>query len=265
MTTVVQDRVTTRENVVFGTGGGRELKCDIYDPPAAVKNGIGVLLLHGGGWSSGDRTQLKGYGVLLGRRGYTCVASEYRLTGEALWPAQIEDVKCAIRWVRANAKRLGIDPERLVVSGNSAGGHLSLMAGAASAPEFEGTGGNPDFGSSCAAVISFYPPTGLDARAWGGMPALFGKGAPAEVMKGASPLTYAGAGFPPTLIIHGNKDEVVPEREATNMYEALNRAGVPVELHMFAGQPHGFDADPKLGRQCAEIMLSFMDRFVLNR
>lgn len=266
MTAIVQDRVTTREGVVFGTGGGRELRCDVYEPPAAVKNGIGILLIHGGGWSQGDRSQLKGYGVLLGRRGYTCIASEYRLTGEALWPAQIEDVKCAIRYVRANAAQFGIDPDRLVISGNSAGGHLSLMAGGAGGVDgFEGSGGHADTSSNVAAVISFYPPTGLERRSWGGLPALFGKGAPEATLRGASPLTYATSSFPPTLLIHGNKDEVVPEAEATRMYEALNAAGVPVELHMFAGQPHGFDADPKLGRQCAEIMLSFMDRFVLGR
>ena len=266
MTALVQDRVTTREGVAFGTGGGRELRCDIFEPPSAVKNGIGVLLIHGGGWSSGDRTQLKGYGVLLGRRGYTCIASEYRLTGEALWPAQIEDVKCAIRYARANAAELGIDPDRLVISGNSAGGHLSLMAGGANAEiAFEGSGGNEGVSSSVAAVISFYPPTGLDKGDWTVLPALFGKNAAIETRRAASPLTYASPNFPPTLLIHGNKDELVPEAEATNMYKALNAAGVPVELHMFANQPHGFDADPKLGRQCAEIMLSFMDRFVLNR
>lgn len=266
MTTAqLQDRVTIREGVVFGTGGGRELRCDIFEPPAGVKNGIAVLLVHGGGWSQGDRSQLKGYGVLLGRRGYTCIASEYRLTGEALWPAQIEDVKCALRYVRANATEFGIDPDRIVVSGNSAGGHLSLMAGATTDASFEGSGGHADQPSKVAAAISFYPPTGLDARDWGGMPALFGKGAPQETIRGASPLAYATSDFPPTLLIHGNKDEVVPADEATNMYDALLKAGVPVELHMFANQPHGFDADPKLGRQCADIMLSFLDRFVLNR
>src|SRR5512139_1307368 len=197
MTPPTMDRVTIREGVVFGTGGGRELRCDIYDPPAAVKNGIGVLLLHGGGWSQGDRSQLKGYGVLLGRRGYTCVASEYRLTGEALWPAQIEDVKCAVRFVRANAAELGIDPDRLVVSGNSAGGHLSLLAGAQAPAAFEGNGGNDGVDSSVAAVIAFYPPTGLDKREWGGMPALFGKAAPEDVMRQASPLAYATPDYPP--------------------------------------------------------------------
>lgn len=265
MTAPVQDRVTTREGVVFGTGGGRELRCDIYEPPPAVKNGIAVLLIHGGGWSSGDRSQLKGYGVLLGRRGYTCIASEYRLTGEALWPAQIEDVKCAIRYVRANAAALGIDPDRLVISGNSAGGHLSLMAGGATPSSFEGDGGNAGVSSAVAAVISFYPPTGLDKREWGGMPALFGKGAPVETMKGASPLEYAAADFPPTLLIQGNADDVVPAAEATAMYDALHAKGAPVELHMFANQPHAFDADPKLGRLCSELMLSFLDRYILRR
>ena len=93
-------RVTVEEGVVFGHGGGRELKCDIYTPPGNPTHAPGVLLIHGGGWSSGDRSQLKGYGFLLGRKGYTCLASEYRLTGEALWPAQIEDVKAAVRYMR---------------------------------------------------------------------------------------------------------------------------------------------------------------------
>jgi dipeptidyl aminopeptidase/acylaminoacyl peptidase len=97
------------------------------------------------------------------------------------------------------------------------------------------------------------------------MPALFGKGAPEEVMREASPLSYANSSFPPTLLIHGNKDELVPNTEVTAMYDALFAAGAPVELHMFAGQPHGFDADPKLGRLCAELMLSFLDRFILAR
>ncbi len=261
--TQVQDRVNVREGVVFGTGGGRELRCDIFEPPTAVANGIGVLLVHGGGWSGGDRSQLRGYGILLGRRGYFCVASEYRLTGEALWPAQIEDVKAAIRYLRANAAEFGIDPGKLVIEGNSAGGHLSLVAaGTADVPGFEGSGGNAGVSTEVAAAIAFYPPTGLERRSWGGLPSLFGPGASQETLKTASPLTYATKGYPPTLLIQGNADDVVPAREATAMYDALHAAGVPVEMHMYANQPHAFDADPKLGRQCAEIMASFIERML---
>ncbi len=258
-----EERVRVEDGVVFGRGSGRALRCDVYYPPEAVRKGIGVLLLHGGGWQSGDRSQLKGYGILLGRRGYTCVASEYRLTGEALWPAQIEDVKSALRWMRANADALRIDPEKIVIEGNSAGGHLALVAaGAAGVPEFEGDGGNEGVSTGVAAAIAFYPPTGLERRSWGGLPVLFGPDAATETLKAASPLTYATRAYPPTLIIQGNADEIVPAREATAMYEALHDAGAPVELHMFANQPHGFDADPRLGRECAGIMVSFLERFV---
>jgi len=263
MPVTAENRVTIRPDVVFGTGGGRDLHCDVYEPPAALKNGIGVLLVHGGGWSQGDRTQLRGYGLLLGRRGYLCVAREYRLTGEALWPAQIEDVKCALRWMRANAAELGINADQIVISGNSAGGHLSLMAaGTPDRPEFEGNGGNPGIETHVSASIAFYPPTGLERRSWGGLPSLFGAGAAEDTLRTASPLTYAREGFPPTLLIQGNADDVVPAREAQQMYDALHAVGVPVEMHMFANQPHGFDADPRLGRECAEIMISFLDRIL---
>ncbi len=94
-------RVTIEEDVVFGTGGGRDLKCDVYTPPGGPASAPAVLLVHGGGWRNGDRTQLRGYGILLGREGYLCVASEYRLSGEAKWPAQIHDVKAALRRMRA--------------------------------------------------------------------------------------------------------------------------------------------------------------------
>lgn len=260
------DRVTIRENIVFGTGGGRDLRCDIFEPPASVKNGIGILIVHGGGWSQGDRTQLRGYGILLGRRGYTCVASEYRLTGEALWPAQIEDVKAAIRWMRANVTSLGIDPSRIVIEGNSAGAHLALLAaGTPGRAEFEGSGGNAGVSTAVCAAIAFYAPTKLDKPALAGLPNLFGTGAPLETIRAASPVTHAAPDFPPTLLIHGTTDEIVSPGDSVAMYDALRTAGAPVELHMFAGQPHGFDADPGMGRLSADLMLSFLDRFVVSK
>jgi acetyl esterase/lipase len=119
-----------------------------------------VLLVHGGAWINGDRNQLHGYGILLGRIGYVCVATEYRLAAEAKWPAQIHDVKAALRWMRANADTLGIDPAKIAVSGNSAGGHLSLMLAATqNIPEFEGKSGTPGVPTDVAACIAFYAPT----------------------------------------------------------------------------------------------------------
>src|SRR5262252_2297249 len=132
-------RVTIEEGVVFGRGGDRELKCDVFTPPDMRRDRPSVLLIHGGGWFQGDRGQLRGYGIQLARHGFLCVACEYRLTGEARWPAQIHDVKAALRFMRANASSLGLDPERISVSGNSAGAHLSLMLAATpNVPTFEG-------------------------------------------------------------------------------------------------------------------------------
>jgi len=265
MTSTETGRVTIEEGVVYGRGGGRDLRCDVFTPPGRPTNAPAVLLVHGGGWRQGDRSQLRGYGILLGRLGYVCVASEYRLSGEATWPAQIHDTKAALRWMRANAARLGVDPAKIAVSGNSAGAHLSLMvAGTPNLPEFEGEGGHPGVDTSVAASIAFYAPTDMGAPRSGEDPVvlLMGAAATAEAYRLASPLTHARPGFPPTLLIHGNKDELVPAAASTAMYEALVKAGAPVELHMFADQPHAFDAASLFGRQCAEIMNLFLRRYV---
>src|SRR5438034_7925836 len=98
MAEVTSGRVEIEEGVVYGRGGGRDLRCDVFTPPGGVPNGApGILLVHGGGWRDGDRTQLRGYGVLLGRLGFVSVACEYRLLGESPWPAQVQDVKAALR------------------------------------------------------------------------------------------------------------------------------------------------------------------------
>lgn len=262
-------RVSVEEGVVFGTGGGRELRCDIYTPPGAPRSAPAVLLVHGGGWRQGDRSQLRGYGILLGREGYVCVASEYRLTPEAPWPAQIHDVKAAIRFMRANAPSLGIDTERIAIEGNSAGAHLSLFAaGTANVATWEGEGGNAGVPTDVAATIGIYAPTLFhhgEERAHGSLPILSLADDFADVARGASPLTYVSPSYPPTLLVHGTADELVPPSASMVMYEALYTAGVPVELHMYAGQPHAFDAAPAFGRQCAAIMLLFLNRYVRER
>ena len=260
-------RVTIERDVVVGTGGGRELRANVYRPPGQAQEAASVLLVHGGGWASGDRGQLHGYGILLGRLGYLCVACEYRLTGEAPWPAQIHDVKAALRWMRANAGDLGIDPAKISVSGNSAGGHLSLMlAGTQDMPDFEGDGGHASAGTTVAAAIAFYGPAILATAAGGELSApvaaLLGANASQEALRSASPISYANRDFPPTLLIHGTKDELVPHEASLRMHRALDEAGAPAELHLYAGAPHAFDAVPDFGRQCASIMALFLDRHV---
>jgi acetyl esterase/lipase len=266
-------RVRVENDVVFGTGNGpsgsRDLKCNVYHPPQEGTNRPAVLLVHGGSWINGDRTQLHGYGILLGRLGYVCVSTEYRLAGESKWPAQLHDVKACLRWMRANAGRLGIDANKISVEGNSAGAHLSLMiAGTQNVAEFEGDGGNPGVPTDVAACIAIYAPTKLygddDPHSPELLQFLFGKGAPVETAKKASPVDWASAKFPPTLLVTGNKDLIVPDASSFRMYQRLIAAGVSTELHVYADQPHAFDQQPPFGRQVAAIMALFLDRYVTH-
>lgn len=258
-------RVEIQENVVYGRGGGRDLHCDVFTPPGGASAGaVGLLIVHGGGWREGDRTQLRGYGLRLARAGVVCAAIEYRLLPEAPWPAPIEDVKAAIRWMRANADTLGVDPAKIAISGNSAGGHLSLLAaGTPGLAAFAGDGGNAGVSEAVAASIAFYPVTDFSGPGHEVFDFLFAGHDDAEAAaRAASPLQHVAADFPPALLIHGNRDEVVLEAQSTSMYAALQDAGVPAELHVYADQPHGFDADLRFARQCADVMTLFLDRYV---
>jgi len=262
-----EGRVEVEEGVSFGRGGERALHCDVYRPPpsAPASRRRSVLLVHGGGWQQGDRSQLRGYGISLARLGYVGVACEYRLTGEAVWPAQIHDVKTALRFMRAEQAALGIDPDKIAVSGNSAGAHLALVAGATpDHPELEGEGGHAGAGTGCAAVIAIYAPTLLrpTLQLEGPIEKLFGPDPEEALVALASPAEHARPDFPPTQLIHGSGDDVVPIRSSFLMYEALDAAGAPVELHTFRGAPHAFDTDPALGRQCAQLMALFLERHV---
>jgi len=259
-----EGRVKVEEGVVYGTGGGRALRCDVYRPPEPRPDGRSVLLIHGGAWFQGDRRQLGGYGILLGRLGYTCVAPEYRLTGETRWPAQIHDVKACLRFMRAESGGLGIDPDQIVAWGNSAGGHLALLLAATpGSAAFEGEGGHPGMPTHVRACVAFYPPARLTSlhRQDGEIPALFEPTASNEEIDAASPLHYATqAGLPPILLLHGDRDGLVPVRGTLDLHAALLRSGAPVELHVFSGAPHGFDAERGLGRQSAQLAHLFLER-----
>lgn len=256
------DRVATEEGIVVGDAGGRPLKADVYTPPGAVANGAGVLLVHGGAWTTGDRSQLRGYGILLGRVGYTCVTCEYRLSGEAQWPAMIDDVRTTFDWMRDNARELEIERDRIAVEGNSAGAHLALMLAGTAKP------------NELAACIAIYGPAdmtrnGPRASRWALEQAneasaarqMLG-GTDNELLAQVSPITYASASFPPTMLVHGNADEIVHVDNSLLMYGALIAAGAKAELHIFEGQPHAFDREPAYGRQCAALMTLFLDRHV---
>ena len=265
---IQQGRVSIKEGIVIGEGDGRSLEADVFLPPLEEKNRPAVLFIHGGGWIEGDRSQLRGYGILLARLGFVCMCNSYRLSNESIWPAQIQDVNCAIRYLRANATDLGLDPDRIGVSGNSAGGHLSLMAAATNYDQiFEGEGGNNEVSSEIKAVCAIYPPTTIRQLE---MPnplenaflMLMGKEAKKEDYDKASPLNYVTEDYPPCMLIHGSTDSVVRLKDSTKFYEKLIEFNRPASLHIFSEEEHAFDGESEKGRSVADLQALFFQKYL---
>jgi acetyl esterase/lipase len=253
------------KDIVFGKGGDKDLTLDVYRPPAGVTSKrTAIVHLFGGGFFVGNKNA--GYIIndakALGARGYTNISSNYRLQQEAHWPAQIQDTKAAIRWTRANADRLGVDANRIVIAGYSAGGMLSLMAaGTSGHKEFEGEGGNAGVSSDVNACIGVYPLA--SAQIAGG---LFAQGqATPENIAAASPTSYITKSFAPTIFIHGTNDGTVPVQSSIDFWTKLHALGVPSALTLIQGADHAFD---NAAFDAIEVMAQsidlFLDRLIVN-
>src|SRR5581483_1713199 len=237
--------VKVEKDVVIGKGGDIDLHCDIYRPPAGTEKRMALVHFHGGGFARGSKDTLAGQVTPITARGYVSIAAQYRLSGVAKWPAQIEDAKTHIRWVRANASSLGIDPKHIAIVGHSAGGHIALF-----------TAGQAD--AELAACIAFYPQTDVKNIAQALMPA----GTDEAAINNASPITHIKAGYPPTVIFHGLSDVTIPPENSQRLLEVLRGAKVASELHTFAGVPHEFDQHPEFAEACAELTDFFLERQV---
>lgn len=265
---IQEGRVSIEEDVVIGKAGDNDLKGDIFLPPKKKKNRPAILIVHGGGWLEGDKTQLRGYGILLSRLGFVCMCNSYRLSTESIWPAQIQDVNCAVRYLRANIDSLGIDPNRIGITGNSAGGHLSLMAAAEGYDkEFEGEGGNNHVSSKVKAVCAIYPPTTIKNLTQmnpldNAFLMLMGKDAEQSQYTKASPINYVTDNYPPTMLIHGSSDSLVKLKDSTDFYEALIKAKRPAELHIFSEEEHAFDGERSYGRSVADLQGLFFIKYL---
>lgn len=225
---------------------GVELKMDLHFPDEDDGPWPVTVYVHGGAWSGGDKTGGAGfYDVTeLVARGYLVVCLNYRLAPEYKFPAQIEDVKCAIRHLRAHAADYNLDPERIGAWGGSAGGHLvSLLGLTDPSAGFDSSGEYPDQSSRVKAVVDLFGPANLcrDFAIQQVLNPVFGATSRRDsILIHASPITHASPDDPPFLIFHGEADEVVPLGQSQTLYESLIAVGVPATLVIVENAGHGF-------------------------
>ena len=246
-------------NVTYHEANNHENKLDLY-LPANTDGPVPVLMMiHGGGWVAGTKESQLLRAMPYLEMGWNVVNVEYRMADTAHAPAAVEDCRCALRWIYRNAERFNVDVNRIVVTGNSAGGHLSLTTGMVTADagldrqcpgdrnRTWSTGTTSMADLQVAAIINWYgiadvvglmegPPgtSGNFTEAW-----LGSRSDRADVARRVSPLTYVRNGLPPVLSIHGDADSIVPYDHSVRLHEALERAGVPNELVTIEGGGHG--------------------------
>jgi len=263
---VVPPGVEERLDVEYGVGGGHPLMLDLYLPQGRTTASGAILFIHGGAWKSGKRGDMKYYCVKFAEKGYVTATVTYRLIKEAPFPACVQDVKCAVRWLRANAAAYQVDPERIAVSGNSAGGHLALMIGYSDDPSLEGQGGHPGVSSRVRAVVDFYGPTDLAAdyvRKHEILEEFLGgktfEEAP-EVFNLASPLYHLNKNDPPTLIFQGTIDSLVPVAQSDALADKLKELGIDYVYERYEGWPHVMDMAEAVNRRCLYQMEQFFGK-----
>jgi len=266
---VIPDNVKVIKDLVFTKSGERELRLDMFLPKDDIKIHPGIVFVHGGGWRGGNKSHFHRQAAYLAGKGYVGICIEYRLSGEAKFPAAVEDVKCAVRWFRANAKKYKVDINKIASAGGSAGGHLAAMLGVTEKSDgLEGKGGYLEYSSKVNLVVDFngvsdmVPLRNLE-RANQAVTSFLGgsyKEMP-EVYKKASPVNYIDKNDPPFLFLHGNNDTTVPYEQSVKMMELLQKAGVHAELYTGEGVGHGFFNRPPFFEPTLKRMEKFLDRW----
>jgi len=271
--------VTAHLDLVYGSVDGRDLHLDLYVPETRPARPMPLVVwIHGGGWRGGSKEGLRRPGPILEHGGYILASVDYRLSGEAIFPAAIADCKAAVRWLRANASDYGIDPDRLAVWGSSAGGHLVALLGTAwDVREWDVIHAeNQDVSSKPTMVCNWFGPTDflrmndfegrIDHDAAGSQESEF-IGVPIQEhpdrVRRANPITYVTPDDPPMLLMHGEQDLSVPYNQSELLYAALQEAGVESRLYKVVGADRGFrNAVKDTPESLFKMVAEFLDRYL---
>lgn len=260
-------KIRTEKKIVYGKGGDVDLELDLAAPDGKGPYPA-IVCIHGGGWKAGSRQSLNLLTEVLAKNGFVAVTISYRFAPKYQFPAQIEDCKAAVRWLRANADKYRVNPDRIGAVGFSAGGHLSCLLGAADEKAgLEGNGGNPKHSTRIQAVVSFFGPTDFTDKTWSKeveaaffIPFLGGTfEQKKDVYRKASPITYCTKDAPPFLFIHGDQDKLVGIDQSQKMVKRLRDVGASAELITVKGEGHGWGGE-KLQQSADQTVRFFKDK-----
>lgn len=257
-------KVTNEYDVVYAKPGETELKLDLARPAEGDGPFPAVLVIHGGGWRGGNKRDMRPALAEFAKRGYVAISPQYRFCPKDTFPAQVHDVKAAVRWVKTHAKDYKVDAAHLGAVGFSAGGHLSMMLGVTDASDgLEGEVASDAPDSRIQAVVNYFGPTDMAAS---DIPEVtqplikdFLGGTPADkpkVAAQASPLTFVSKGDAPILTFQGTKDPLVPHTQATKLADSMTTQGVAGRVDLLIGAGHGWGGDD-LMRTMAETFAFF--------
>jgi acetyl esterase/lipase len=261
-----KDKIVYRD-ISYVTNGHERQKLDLYVPRSKNKLPL-IIWVHGGAWLAGSKNDFVPLDYL--SYGYAVASINYRLSQHALFPAQIEDCKAAVRWLRANAENYNLDPNKFGAWGASAGGHLAALLGTTSDVTSFETGQHLNESSAVQAVVDYFGPTDFlqmeQHRVPGSMhhntpdsPESLLVGGPVkekkEIVAKANPINYVTPNDAPFLIIHGEADPLVPHYQSQILASSLKKAGVPVIFYTVKGGGHGgFDDDPNVSQMTKEFL-----------
>ena len=279
-----QPEILIQKDIVYGNAGGVDLQFDLAQPIKGVGPFPAILFFHGGGWQAGDKSHGHHWIRTFADSGFVGVTVRYRFAPTFKWPSQVEDVKAAIRYIRANAASYNVDPDRIGVMGESAGGYLALMAGMTDSDDgMEGDGGSPEFSSRVQAVASYFsvsdftlPRSKLSAEVEAEVRQYYNKSLTdvlADFMGSYDPddslltkmsvLSYIDSDDPPVQIFQGDADPFIAVEQALRLDAALEKAHVSHELVLVPGAGHGWKG--KLQENTNQQMLTFFRRELIEK
>ncbi len=265
----IPEDVAKKEDLVYRQLGNRDLKLDVYYPAQKKEKYPAVLLVHGGGWRTGDPSLLEPMAQRLAAEGYVTILPEYRLSLEAPYPAALHDLKAAVRWLRTQSQEFPIDTAKVAVLGASAGGQLAALLGTTSGlPKFEGEGGNNQYSSAVQAIVdidgvlAFHHPESEE----GSMAAQWLGGTYEEVPENweeASALRHAGSQTPPMLFIGSAFPRFLAGKN--DMLKILNQYDIYTESYTLPEAPHSFWLFHPWFEPTLDYTLGFLDRVLKEK